>query len=473
MRHTRIVATVGPATNTQDSLRDMCMAGASVFRLNFSHCSHDQALETITQARSISKELGVPVAVLQDLCGPKIRTGKLDGGAMELVPGHNITITTKPILGGANRISTTYEHFAKDVRPGDRILLADGEMELRAISTADDEVNAEVVFGGTLGDSKGINLPGVALSCPALTEKDLDDLKFGLEQGVDYVALSFVRRGEEMQQLRQIIDAAGSDARTIAKIEKPEALDDLDAIFTHSDAIMVARGDLGVELSPEQVPTVQKDIIRRANRMGVPVITATQMLESMTHSPRPTRAEASDVANAILDGTDAVMLSAETSIGQYPVRAVRTMANIAEQVEASEPFARLLEETRLLRHVTFEDAAADAACHAAHTINAKAIVAFTMSGATAGELSQRRPGKPIYALTPRQSTYQCMALEWGVQPIVIPQGRQMDEQLQMGERALLDAKLVSPGDIVVIVVGTSPVKGATDTIKIHRIAGNG
>jgi len=472
IRQTKIVATVGPASDEPDVLRQMLRSGVDVVRLNFSHASHDYARTMVRRTRSIAEEINRPVAILQDLCGPKIRVGQLYRGHVELEPGQRIVITTRAITGNAESISTNYEGFARDVKPGDRILLDDGQIEFRAVSTSSEEVVAEVVFGGTLLAHKGINLPGVELSCPSLTAKDAADLVLGIELDVDFVALSFVRSGDDMKHLRSAMGDNGADIPIIAKIEKPEALDDLDEILAISDGIMVARGDLGVELGAEQVPIAQKNIISEANQLGVPVITATQMLESMTEHPRPTRAEASDVANAILDGTDAVMLSAETSIGRYPSRSVRTMAEIAVQVEASEPYARKLAASPLRGLATFEDAAADAACHAAHTIDARAIVVFSMSGRTASEVAQRRPDRPIFALTPEQSTYRRLAMMWGVRPAIVPQAGDAEEQLRLGECKLLELGLVQSGDILVVVVGNTPATGATDTIRIHRVTQN-
>ena len=336
MRRTKIVCTLGPATSTRERLSALIRGGMNVARFNFSHGTHAEHAALMSTLREVAKEQGEFIAIMQDLQGPKIRTGKLRDKQITLKTGDKFVITAADVLGDNQQVSTTYQDLPNDVKTGDRILLADGLIELRVEKVSGQEVTCLIVNGGSLGEHKGINLPGVKVSAPSLTEKDKEDLQFGIAQQVDYVALSFVRRAEDIEDLRAILNNAGSKAKIIAKLERPEAIDNLDTILNVSDCVMVARGDLGVELSPECVPVIQKHIISRANQLNVPVITATQMLESMIINPRPTRAEASDVANAILDGSDAVMLSGETSIGAYPVETVQMMSGIAVDVEKSD-----------------------------------------------------------------------------------------------------------------------------------------
>jgi pyruvate kinase len=384
-----------------------------------------------------------------------------------LVPGAPLTITTRPVVGTTHLVSTTYQHLPGDVRPGDRILLNDGLLELRVVATGPEQVETEVVHGGPLGQYKGINLPGVLVSAPALTPKDHEDLRFGLAQGVDYVALSFVRQADDVRAARAAIQAAGAETPIIVKLEKPEALRELPAILACCDGVMVARGDLGVELSPEQVPLAQKHIIREALLRGIPVITATQMLESMIENPRPTRAEASDVANAVLDGTDAVMLSGETAIGRYPVETVAMMARIVREVEG-EAAAR----HGALRHgvQTHAHAVAHAAVELAETANAQAIVVFTRSGRTAQLVAGTRPAVPIYAFTDEPAVARRLALWWGVVPLVTEVRDNTDAMIEQVEQELRRRELVAPGELVVV-IGSAPVlvAGRTNFIKLQTI----
>ncbi len=407
MRRTKIVATLGPASESEARIRQMIEAGVNVTRLNFSHGTHEEHAARIAMIRSVSAELGKSVAILQDLQGPKIRTGQLlnDQPAM-LQAGAPFVISTDPVEGDARRVSTTYRALPGDVQPGDRILLSDGLIELSVTAVRGNDVVTQVVHGGALRENQGINLPGSAVSAAAITDKDRADLEFGLEQGVDYVAMSFVRRADDVRQLKDLITAAGKNTPVVAKIEKPQALNEIEAILDATDVIMVARGDLGVEMAPEQVPIVQKDLIAAAARNHVTVITATQMLESMINNPRPTRAEASDVANAIFDGTDAVMLSGETAAGQYPVEAVTMMARIATATEGSPRYAEQLEAAHRTRQRSQDATSSHAIARAARTIVATvdvaAVVAFTLSGYTARLVSQDRPPVPTFALTPSE-----------------------------------------------------------------------
>jgi pyruvate kinase len=467
MRKTKIVCTIGPASRSAEKLEALILAGMDVARLNFSHGTHEEHGQVICALREISARLGHSLAILQDLSGPKIRTGALQGGtAVALVAGAEITITTEPVVGTASLVATTYSHLPADVHPGDRILLADGLMELRVLATDSASARCQVVHGGFLGEHKGINLPGVRLSAPAVTAKDLSDLEFGIAQGVDYIAVSFVRRAEDLIQVRRLLKDRGADTPVIAKIEKPEAVQNLDAILETSEGVMVARGDLGVEMNPEKVPILQKQIIEAANSHGVLVITATQMLESMVGNPRPTRAEASDVANAILDGTDAVMLSAETSVGQYPLEAVRMMARIAREAESS---GRGCHQTGHVRRA-YPEAIAHAACTIAGDLDLTAICAFTQSGYTARLVSKERPRVPIIAFTNNPRIYNLMALYWGVSPLHVD-FVENDALFRRVEMELLARRLAAEGDSVVVLGGIPlAARGATNFLKIHRVA---
>jgi pyruvate kinase len=471
MRRTKIVATIGPASREPAVLERLLRAGVDVVRLNFSHGEHEQHLAVMIAAREIASRLDRAVALLQDLSGPKIRTGKLRGGGpVELSDGERIVITTdETIEGTAERISTTYDPLPRDVKPGDKILLDDGNLELRVERIVGDEVEATVVHGGLLKPNKGMNLPGVSLSTPALTDKDRRDLDFGVTNGVDYVALSFVRRAADVEQVQALIRSMGRAVPVIAKIEKREAVNDLPSILDVTDGVMVARGDLGVELSTEEVPTLQKRIIEMSNAAGKVVITATQMLESMIENPRPTRAEASDVANAILDGTDAVMLSAETASGRFPVEAVATMARIAcyteEHYQMRGPSRMIGGQGSIVAR-----SLARVASTVAEELDCKLIVAFTESGATARLVSSFRPKAPIAAVTYNPQTYKLLALWWGVIPVRSEFCATTDEMIVRGEQLLRQKGMVNPGDRVLMLAGQSHTAGATNMLRVHTIA---
>ena len=474
MRRTKIVATVGPASRSPQLLQRLIEAGVNVFRLNFSHGSHEEHLAVVRAVREIAGRLAQPVALLQDLSGPKMRTGKIKGDVVELVRGRRLAITTDTsIEGTAELISTTYAELAKDVKAGDQILLDDGNLELRVVGVAGGRVECEVVDGGPLKSHKGINLPGVALSTPAITAKDRDDLAFGLANGVDYVAMSFVRRAADVLEAKQLIRSLGGDVPVIAKIEKPQALDDLDAILAATDGVMVARGDLGVELGTEDVPIAQKRIIAAANTAGRVVITATQMLESMIENPRPTRAEASDVANAILDGTDAVMLSGESAVGKYPVEAVETMARIASYTEEhglagirtrADEMRGVGPGTPVTRSLT------RVAASVAEELGCKLIVAFTESGVTARLVAGHRPGVPVVAITHEERVYRQLALWWGVVPALSASTENTDELLAAGEGELKARGLVRAGDTILMLSGHSIAASATNMMRVHTVA---
>jgi pyruvate kinase len=407
--------------------------------------------------------------VLLDLQGPKIRLGEFEGGGCRLETGARFTLTTEPVLGNAERASASYALLPQEVRPGDRILLADGAVELRVLSTSRTAVDTEVVSGGRIGDRKGINLPRVPLSVPSLTAKDLADLDLARDPGVDIVALSFVRRPEDVRALRDELSRRSLDLPVVAKIEKPEAWDNLDAVLAEAHGVMVARGDLGVEMELEKVPFIQKAIIERARACGRYVITATQMLESMVENPLPTRAEVSDVANAIYDGTDALMLSAETSVGKYPVEAVRMMARIAAETDFAVS-ARGLQEPPHGPNPSYAEIVADAAHEAAHDARVAAIVVFTATGFSARLIARYRPGVPIYAFTPSEAVARRLCPVYGVRPILAPDVPSTDEMLALMDRVLVERNLVRPGDGVVFVAG-QPIgrAGTTNLLKLHRI----
>jgi len=472
MIKTKIVATIGPASNTKSVLEKLIHAGMNVARLNFSHGSYEEHGEVIRTIRSLSRTMNRPIGILLDLQGPKIRIGKLkDGGPVELITGGTVRITTQKLEGTAEKLSTTYTNLPSDVKKGNNILLDDGLIELKVRSKRKDTINCEIVNGGMLKEHKGINLPGVNVSAPSLTEKDRRDLNFGIKVGVDYFALSFVRHAEDLKQIKQIIKKQGHNTPVVAKIEKPEAVDNLHEILEVTDAIMVARGDLGVELNPEQVPCVQKKIISAAIRANKPVITATQMLESMSSNPIPTRAEASDVANAIFDGTDAVMLSGETASGKYPVQSVKMMARIAAQAENSEFMTFNLhhekDPTDLVPH-----AVAQSAVNILHELNAKGIVVFSVSGSTAKLISKKRPSRPVNAFTPNIRIYNRLALIWGITPLFIATISNVNRLIQASENILIDKKIAKQDDLIIIVVGFGLKKGSTNVIKIHRVGHN-
>ena len=467
MPNTKIVATLGPASDSEAAIRQLLLAGVDVFRLNASHSTQAEHAGRIHIIRQVAAELGRWTAILLDLQGPKIRLGKFAGGSCMLAAGSTFTISTEPLLGDATRASTGYQKFAMEVTPGDRVLLADGSIELRVIDTDGTAARTEVISGGLIGDHKGVNLPGVAISLPSLTEKDLDDLRFGLDQGVDMVALSFVRSAGDVRALREVLGPAA--VRVVAKIEKPQAWDNIDAILEETDGVMVARGDLGVEMALEKVPRIQKSILRRARRYGKFAITATQMLESMIENPTPTRAEVSDVANAIYDGTDAVMLSAETSVGKYPVEAVKFMSRVAIETENAIN-AGGFQELPAAADPTNAEILADAAYHAAREAKAAAIVVFTATGSSARLVSRYRPPVCIYAMTPRENVGRQLVVNYAVSPVLAPDVASTDEMLAQMDRMLVERGHVRAGDFVVFLAG-QPIgrPGTTNLMKLHRI----
>jgi pyruvate kinase len=488
MRKAKIVCTIGPASDSPSLLEQLIESGMDAARLNFSHGSHDTHGRAIKLIREVADRRRSSVAIIQDLQGPRIRIGALPVSFVELAPDQNVLLVPEPekhagrtATTGARRSSATktpavmelpvtYSHLAQDVRRGARILIDDGLVELIVQTTTEQAVDCRVVTGGRVGSHKGINLPGTRISAPALTDKDREDIRFGVAQGVDYLALSFVRGPEDIMAARKLIGECGGDIPVIAKIERPEAVSRLDALLDQADGIMIARGDLGVEMGPEYVPILQKRIIAEANRRRRLVITATQMLESMTHHPRPTRAEASDVANAVFDGTDAVMLSAETAMGQYPVEAVRVMDRIIRAAEeGTEPGIVRRSEPRR-GSVSFPEAICAAASSAAASTGATAIVTFSESGATARLMSKQRPSTSIIAFTHCEPVRHRMALYWGVIPRMMPQITQTDERIHEVERRLLGEGLVSSGDRIVILSGALiGRRGGTNLMKLHDV----
>jgi pyruvate kinase len=471
-RRTKIVATVGPACDSEEKLNELLEAGVDVFRLNFSHGEQAAKSVVIRNIRDISRRRERAVAILGDLQGPKIRTGKMQGGSMELVAGSEVTITIRELLGEGDTIPTIYQGLPGDVVPGDRILLDDGLMELRVLGVTGPDVRCCVVSGGVLKDRKGINLPGAKVSAPALTEKDREDLLFCIAEELDFVALSFVRQASDVQELKDILGSHNSELRVIAKIEKPEAVDNFDSILEVSDGIMVARGDLGVEISPEKVPLIQKRIIRSCNKAGKPVITATQMLESMVLNPRPTRAEVSDVANAILDGTDAIMLSAETASGKYPIEAVTMMVQVARDVEGDPQLQNQVFHPihELDGFPCLAEVIGQAACRVAEGVGAAAILAFTQTGSTAALVSKYRPALPIYAVTPSRAVRRRLTLYAGVQSLRVQIEGDTEAQIRSVEKTVLATGRLKKGDVVVITMG-SPLStsGTTNLMKVHRL----
>ncbi len=470
-RRAKIVATLGPSCNTIELFRQLVRAGLDVARLNFSHGTHEQKAELIRMVRQVSKEEGKPICILADLQGPKIRTGKLKGHKpVQLVAGKLLTITPREIEGTAALVSTTFKTLAENLEHGSRILLSDGLIELRVDHVKGADVVCQIVNGGMLGENKGINLPGIPVKVPSLTEKDEEDLVFAIAQGVDTVAVSFVRTADDVRHVKNRLAALKSDAWIIAKLEKPQAIEHLDSILEVADAIMVARGDLGVEVPPEKVPAIQKHIIRRAAEYRKPVITATQMLESMIENPRPTRAEASDVANAVYDGTDAVMLSGETAAGKYPVEAVAMMHKIVteteHQIRIDPPPA--LGHARSVR-LSIAETICECMSHAADDLDVAAIAIFTETGSTARLLSKYHPEPPIFALSPFEKVINRSMLLWGTYPILCARFRDTDKLVGMAEEILEDHGHVQQRQIVGIVAGTRTKSGATNFMRLHMV----
>lgn len=469
MPRAKIVCTLGPASSTPEKIGELIDAGMNVARLNFSHGSHEDHAKMLQIVRSEAEKRGKAIAALLDLQGPKIRVGKIKDGQIELRPGAELVITTEQILGDEKRVSTSYQMLPNDVKIGDHILLDDGYLSLAVTGIEGREVRTVVISGGMLKNNKGINLPGVEVSAPALSEKDRTDIGFALRHAVDYVALSFVRRAEDVIEAKRLLTHDNVSIPVIAKIEKPQALERLGEIIDASDGVMVARGDLGVEMGPEKVPLWQKRIIEETNKRGKIVITATQMLESMITMPRPTRAEASDVANAVLDATDALMLSGETASGVHPVEAVRTMARIIEEIEKSAYYKANVEIPDIqIAHST--NAIAHAAYTAAKVMKLRTIVSVSDSGGASRLISEYRPDANIVALTTDEVAYRRMALVWGVTPVLIGPSATTEELIDRVEATLIERNLALPGENVLITMAVPVGSGVqTNVLKIHQI----
>jgi pyruvate kinase len=467
MRRAKIVATLGPATSSYENIRAIVEAGVNVARMNLSHGSHEVHDEVYANVRKVAADLDVPVAVLVDLQGPKIRLGKFEAGPYDLAVGDVFTITTEDVVGTKELVGTTFKGLPGDVKPGDFLLIDDGKVRVKVLDTDGVRVRTEVVVGGPVSNNKGINLPGVAVSVPALSEKDEDDLRWGLRLGADYIALSFVRDAADVTRVHEIMAEEGRRVPVIAKIEKPQAVDNLKAIIDAFDGIMVARGDLGVELPLEAVPIVQKRAVELARRMAKPVIVATQMLESMISSPVPTRAETSDVANAVLDGADAVMLSGETSVGEYPVVTVATMARIVASTEdhGLERIPPLGTKPR-----TQGGAITLAAAEVADFVDAKFVCIFTESGDSARRMSRLRFKVPMRAFATDESIRRRMALNWGIESYLVDRVERTDEMFAQVDHELLRDQLVEPGDKVVVISGSPPgTAGSTNDMRVHVV----
>src|SRR5712671_1270319 len=470
MRKAKIVCTIGPASGAEAVLRDLMRMGMDVARLNFSHGTHEEHARMIDRLRRVADKEGRTICILQDLQGPKIRTGRLKYRTpIAIKSGARLTITPRDIAGTAAQLSTTFKTLAKEVQPGARILLSDGLIELRVTAVRGDDVECEVINGGMLGEHKGINLPGTVVSVPSLTEKDEKDLEFGLKHGVDIVAASFIRTADDVRRVKRLVRVHNSDAWVIAKLEKPQAIDpaNLEEILDVADGVMVARGDLGVEMPPEKVPIIQQHVIRRAADWRKPVITATQMLESMIENPRPTRAEASDVANAILDGSDAVMLSAETASGKYPRETVAMMAKIVLEAESAkeEPIQR----RRQHRQLSISETICESVAHAAQDLEMRAIAVFTETGTTARLISKYRPQCRIFAFSHREAVCNRSNLYWGVHPIACEESSTSDDMVHDAEKELLKMNAADYGDVVGIVAGTQKATGSTNFLRLHVV----
>lgn len=471
MRKTKIVCTIGPASESLEMLTQLIASGLNVARLNFSHGDYEEHGNRITRIRQACKQLNKTVAILLDTKGPEIRTGGLKEKSVNLVQGESIVLTTDNIKGDADRVAVTYSDLPNDVQVGSKILIDDGLIELVVEKIEGTDISCKIINGGPLSSNKGVNVPGVQVSLPGITEKDANDIIFGIEQGVDFIAASFVRKASDVLEIRELLEKHNAGhIQIISKIENQEGVDNLDEIIEVSDGLMVARGDLGVEIPPEEVPLVQKMMIEKCNFAGKPVITATQMLDSMERNPRPTRAEASDVANAIFDGTDAIMLSGETAAGKYPAEAVQTMSRIAVKAESALPYKEIFKKQSSAQQRNITEAISQSVASSAHDLNAEAIITSTDSGYTARMISKYRPKSPIVAVTPNEGVMRCLSLVWGVHPIQSVDAKTTDEMFAIAVDSGLKTGLVNQGDLVVITAGV-PVgrSGTTNLIKIHHI----
>ncbi|WP_456278026.1 pyruvate kinase [Bacillus sp. AK128] len=471
MRKTKIVCTIGPASESVEKLVQLIEAGMNVARLNFSHGDFEEHGARIKNIREAAKQTGKTIGILLDTKGPEIRTHTFENGSAELVAGQKVMVSMEEVVGTATRFSISYPGLIHDVEVGSRILLDDGLIELKVIGKGNNEIETEILNSGTIKNKKGVNVPNVKVNLPGMTEKDANDIRFGVEQGVDFIAASFVRRASDVLEIRELLEEnKASHIHIVPKIENQEGVDNIEEILEVSDGLMVARGDLGVEIPAEEVPLVQKELIRRCNALGKPVITATQMLDSMQRNPRPTRAEASDVANAIFDGSDAIMLSGETAAGQYPVEAVQTMNNIASRAEQALDFKEILQNRSRLSGPTITDAIGQSVAHTALNLNASAIVTPTESGHTARMISKYRPKAPIIAVTSEESVSRKLALVWGVTAQMGEKATTTDEMLDLSVQESINTGLVKYGDTIVITAGV-PVgeSGTTNIMKVHVV----
>lgn len=470
MRKTKIVCTIGPAADSPEMMKKLLEAGMNVARLNFSHGTHEEHDARIEKLRQAAKETRKPLALMLDTKGPEIRTGRLEGDRVFLREKSRVRLTIEEIKGDETRFSINNSQLPKVVAPGNMIMIADGMLQLKVLAATDTEIECEVIIGGELGNQKNVNVPGVKLDLPALTEKDIKDIHFGIEHDVDFIAASFVRRASDVLAIRRILESKNADIHIISKIENEEGVNNLDEIIKVSDGIMVARGDMGVVIPAQEVPLIQKEMISKCNRLGKPIVTATQMLDSMIRNPRPTRAEASDVANAIFDGTDAVMLSGETAAGKYPLEAVMMMSRIAQRTEEALDYNDLLMKRTAEMPRTTTDAISHATCTIAHDLGAAAIITSTRSGFTARMVSKYRPKAPIISVSPDEKVVRKLCLVWGAQPLGIAEIHNTDEMVKRAVETSLNEGLIKCGDLLVITAGVPVgVPGTTNLIKVHIV----
>ncbi len=470
MKKTKIICTIGPSSDNEKTLRELMLAGMDVARINFSHGTHEEALETVKRIQKVREELDLPVAILLDTKGPEIRIKDFKDGKTELKEGDEFTLFADDVEGDEKRVSVTYKDLPKDIAIGNRILIDDGLIELEVMSVKPNKIICKVNNGGVISNKKGVNIPNVSLSMPYMSQKDKDDIIFGIENGFDFIAASFVRCADDVTEVKKIIEKRNSNIKVISKIENAEGVSNIDEIIRVSYGVMVARGDMGVEIDMEDLPVIQKKIIKKTYRAGKVVITATQMLDSMIRNPRPTRAEATDVANAIYDGTSAIMLSGETAVGKYPVEAVKTMASIAERAENDIDYVKRLDRINFDSCMDVSNAISHATCTTAHDLGAKAIIALTYSGTTARQLSRFRPNCPIIAPIIAEQARRQLNLSWGVIPIMSEMRNNTDELFEHAVQRATQCKLVKDGDLVVI-TGGSPigVSGTTNIMKVHLV----
>ena len=470
LRKTKIVCTIGPSTSSASAIEELLRAGMNIARINFSHGTHKEHARYIKTLRKMAKQVGSPLAIMQDLPGPKERTGKLKKGAVELREDADFVLTTKHVLGDEHQVSIGMPDLPRNIKPGDTIFLNDGAIKLNVIATNTTDVTCKVIAGGTLGEDKGVNIPGITWDTSSITEEDWEHLLFGLKHKVDFVALSFIGEAEDVLKVKRFLQDKKLTPALIAKIERRQALDNLDEILEAADGAMVARGDLGIEIPIQRVPIAQKRIIQKCNHLGKPVIVATQMLESMMDAPRPTRAEVTDVANAIFDGADAVMLSGETAVGSYPKEAVSMMAQVALEAESALPYEEILANKGKDMEPQTDDAISYAACYTAQQLGAVAIIAFTSSGSTARRVAKYRPSAPILAITMSQTTRRQLSLSWGIRAFEVPKPSKIADLFARGARVAREAGLAHDGDLIIITGGVPiGVPGSTNLLKVEKV----